>query len=71
MPTGKGGKSVVKTESQKCLINRYGGDGGLHVLYDSRMREFFRKGDQSDEPSYIRVQSDAESLVKRGRWCPS
>lgn len=70
MPTKTDGKNVVKTEPKQGLINRYGGSGGAHVLFDSRMREFFRKGEQSDEPPYVRVQSDTERLVKRGRWSP-
>lgn len=70
MPTKTNGKNVVKTESQKGLINHYGGGGGLYVLFGSRMREFFRKGEQSDESSCIRVQSDEERIVTGGRHRP-
>jgi hypothetical protein len=70
MPTKTNGKNVVKTESQKSLINRYGGNGGLYVLFGSRMRDYLGERGQGDEPNYVHMQTDEERIVTGGRYRP-
>lgn len=62
MPTDKDGKNVAP----KSIINRYG--GGWEI---PRNQEMGKNTPGEEDNLYIRVQSDTERLVKRGRGYPT
>lgn len=58
-----------KNATPKSIINRYGGGWGGSC--NPEMGKNPSKEEKHADTSYIRVQSDTERLVKRGRWYPT